>query len=242
MLDVGAGKQAVVKATALPFQVIMEALDAFAPANLQTAFERAAGRFTKLARKASRNRAENIELDQLDSALGCLLGEKGLLVRAGRWLWMLSLAEKADLAARRRSSKPDSIVFLLEAAVLPWGEQENPAPAARRLARLLTSLASLRQRGWLQGKLFPRTRLESVQDQLRRLLAQSGGAADEQLAEALAQCPPHAARQADILEGWLRFSIWLAAWQLAEGCLVELRRLAVWVRDSLAVASGPATG
>ncbi len=86
MLDLVHEEERVAHLTGLGFEELLDALDRLDPGRLSDRYAEVTDGYMTLAGKGRRTREQNIALDRLDSALRMLLGERGLLVLAGRLL------------------------------------------------------------------------------------------------------------------------------------------------------------
>ena len=104
MLDLVQEEEIVAQAAGMPFEQLLQTVDAVSPSNLCDVYDQAADRYMVLTGKGARSRDENLELDRLDSSLRMVLGEAGLLTFAAHLIMVIDSARRGVLVFNTTSS------------------------------------------------------------------------------------------------------------------------------------------
>ncbi len=181
MLDLVREKERVAHRTGLGFEELLDALDGLAAGRLAERYAEVSDGYLRLAGHGRLDDRAGVEFDRLDSALRMLLGDRGLLVLAGRLLHIKRAAVAGRLVfTRPQPSSRDLLLIqqsLARAARLADDGLRGPVPVdgpqvahhARRASAAAAALIHLRAGGgWLSGWL---NRSQVAETGLSRLLA-----------------------------------------------------------------------
>lgn len=164
MLDLVREEEQVAHLTGLGFEELLTALDGLVSSRLADRYAEVSDGYLRLAGRGRLDDRAEVAFDRLDSALRMLLGERGLLVLAGRLLHIKRAAIAGQLVfTQPRPGTRDLLLIqqsLARAARLADDGLRGPVPVdgplvarhARRASAAAAALIHLRAGGgWLSG-------------------------------------------------------------------------------------------